>query len=92
MYGIYAMAASGRMQYDYKQTNSQKKVGTGIYRAPSWLPPALSLAMSRRAVLDIHTFLHPPSGLVPKKDAEYTVATGSMKRAEFQSPPKNVVS
>jgi hypothetical protein len=21
MYGIYAMAASGRMQYDYKQTN-----------------------------------------------------------------------
>jgi hypothetical protein len=23
MYGIYAMAASGRMQYDYKQTNAQ---------------------------------------------------------------------
>jgi len=26
MGGIYAMAASGRMQYDYKQTNSQNDV------------------------------------------------------------------
>jgi len=24
MYGIYAMAASGRMQYDYKQTNNSR--------------------------------------------------------------------
>jgi len=24
MYGIYAMAASGRMQYDYKQTNKPR--------------------------------------------------------------------
>ena len=25
MYGIYAMAASGRMQYDYKQTNKPRE-------------------------------------------------------------------
>jgi hypothetical protein len=27
MYGIYAMAASGRMQYDYKQTNKPEGRG-----------------------------------------------------------------
>jgi hypothetical protein len=29
MYGIYAMAASGRMQYDYKQTNGYGKAWLG---------------------------------------------------------------
>ena len=30
MYGIYAMAASGRMQYDYKQTNTSIDVFHGL--------------------------------------------------------------
>ena len=29
MYRIYAMAASGRMQYDYKQTNTRYCSGSG---------------------------------------------------------------
>jgi hypothetical protein len=31
MYGIYAMAASGRMPHDYKQTNKQ----TGLIHGPA---------------------------------------------------------
>jgi hypothetical protein len=29
VYGIYAMAASGRMQYDYKQTNGISGLAVG---------------------------------------------------------------
>jgi hypothetical protein len=39
VYGIYAMAASGRMQYDYKQTN---------YRCESTLQPANQECTSER--------------------------------------------
>jgi len=33
VYGIYAMAASGRMQYDYKQTNIMRH-GTDVWVLP----------------------------------------------------------
>jgi len=35
VYGIYAMAASGRMQYDYKQTNKVDAVGAFRIERPS---------------------------------------------------------